>query len=162
MSAPADGDLRECERLLTVAAEEGVAVSEAWLQDELGVGRTDLMRMLDTLREHGKAVEVAPGEWGQGDGPAAAEEAAVAPVVVQTADVDEPEAGVALDDPRPTSFEGAQEYIAEHLRSAPPASHVRLSRGMVAALEPDALGKLIRAGIDDVGDGLVFRFEVTP
>lgn len=162
MSAPAGEDLRELERLLTVAADEGVSAAEAYLQDELGVGRTDLMRMLDTLREHGKAVEVAPGEWGQGDGPAAAEEAAVAPVVVQTAEVDEPEAGVALDDPRLTSFEGAQEYIAEHLQSARAASHVRLSRGMVAALEPDALGKLIQAGIDDVGDGLVFRFEVTP
>lgn len=158
MSAPATEDLRELSRLLIVASEAGDVVTTAVLQDELGVGRTDLMRMLDTLREHGGATEVAPDEWSAGAGEEAQAEAD-APVRVATAEVADE-----VDELAPTGHTMLDAGSGQFYQQIGPVltSHVRLSRGMVAALEPDALGKLIQAGIDDVGDGLVFRFEVTP
>ena len=141
MSAPASEDLRELERLLDIGREVGAAVSIASLREDLGVGHDDLQTMLDVLREHGKAVEESPGAWIGGDGAPPAP----APVEVTLPQGYDPEHGEIRD--------------ARELDEPPAIASVRLTRGMVAALEPDALGKLIQAGIADAAGAFILEIS---
>jgi hypothetical protein len=157
MAAPASEDLRELERVLTAAAERGESCSVGGLREEMDVGTAELSAMLDTLREHGKAVEEAPGEW---RGPLMDEIDAAAPAaeplrVVVNADV--PEAREVEEIPIPR---GRTEWTTMGYEQGSQPT-VRLTRAIAEALDADALGKLVKAGLEDVGDG-VFVLEVTP
>jgi hypothetical protein len=56
-----------------------------------------------------------------------------------------------------TAFQ-AGDYREEYERSAT----VTMPRAMVDAIDADALGKILKAGIDAAPDGEAFVFEVTP
>lgn len=159
MAMPATEDLRELERLLLVAQETGETMGVARLSDELGVGHNDLLEMLGTLREVGKAHEETPGEWIRGYGvvpdDGAPEGGRVEVSGGDPGEVDGPPARGVEVDAVGQAFGG--EFFA-----VPAAAQVRLTRAMVDALEPAALGALIAAGVSGVADGEVFRFEVTP
>lgn len=161
MAAPASEDLRELERLLTVARETNDTLTEAVLMDELGCGHNDLTAMLDTLREHGKAVQESPGEWVAGDGePAQAESERVKVHLVEN----EPEGDDAAAIER-APVDALEPITPQWTGLVPPfitPADVRLTRAMVAALDPAALGALIQAGLEGVEDGAVFRIEVMP
>jgi hypothetical protein len=157
VSAPAGEDLRELERELTVAAESGEPMTLAAVQESLGVGHDDAVGALETLREHGKAVEVAPGEW---SGPtqdeldaAAASSVEATPRVVVRADVPEE----AEDVPRRARAPAGAEGI---LTLAEPT--VRLTMAIAEALDADAIGKLVKAAIAGTEAGEVFILEITP
>jgi hypothetical protein len=156
MAAPASEDLRELERLLTVAAETDDRVTVAQVREEFEVGHNDAMGMLNTLREHGKAVEVAPGEW---QGPSLDEldgaQQGPGPVVVRTPDppdqLEEDEQAAPREAPQwGTAFAGGSEPT------------VRLTMAIAEALDAEAIGKLVKAAIEGVEDGEVFVLEVTP
>lgn len=149
MSAPASEDLRELERLLVVAAETGEPREFASLREELAIGHDDMQKALDTLREHGKAQEVAPGMW---SGPeAGAVSVPPAPVVVSAP---EPEPLADLD-------EGYADAATREAMRFDVAPTVRLTVAIANALDPDALGKLVKAGIEEASAaGETFTLEV--
>lgn len=155
MSAPAGEVVRELERDLLVASESGETRTFAELQDTYGLGHEDLAAALDTLREHGKAVEAAPGEWrgpmadelGSGPPAGAGESADGAGPVVVSVGEGEPE------DERPPA-----RWLSESAQVQPT---VRLTMAIADALEPQSLGALVKAGIEEArGDGVPFWLEV--
>lgn len=110
-------------------------VAEATIQEEVGIGGGDLRATLDVLREGGKAVEEAPGEW---RAPYEDEErAAAAPPTAPSIPDDGDEREHASPVPRRT-------------RAA--AVETKLTAGMAKALGPDALGQIVHAGIEDAGE----------
>lgn len=160
MSAPANEDIRELERLLVVAADLGEARSEASLREELGLGAHDLQSVLGLLREHGKAFEETPGEW---RGPLM-DEGANAPVVVSVSDAVDPDASPAA------MHAAALEAMAHRgpdmtaLPFAPALSAgatVQLTPGVAAALSAEALGAVVKAGIDEaIAAGMPFVLRI--
>lgn len=160
MAAPANEMLRELERVLTLAADSGEPAARASLQAELGVGGDELQSMLDELRAHGKAVEVTPGEW---RGPLA-EDGAAEPQPV-TVSAPEPENQDELSDEQVRAWFARQDR--EPMAAPMPAvdmvsgATVRLTPAVADALDPEALGKLVKAGIDEAkAVGLPFILEV--
>lgn len=152
MAAPASEDLREAARLLQIAGETGEPVSFATLQGELGVGHDDLSSILATLAEHGKAEEVAPGEWSAPDTatlPAPADDGRVRVRVSESDEPDEPGAGAEAD-----------EFAFGRVLSQP---SVRLTMAIAAALDAAALGQIVKAGIEDAASrDEPFTMEVLP
>lgn len=153
MSAPASEDLRELERLLLVAREQGESIEFAQLREELQIGHDDLMTALSTLSEHGKAHEEAPGFWTGG-----ADEDRGPVVVSVAAPADEPDgseaAAVALD--RLDRREAPA--LAEYATAGPT---IRLTVAVANALDAESLGKLVKAGIDEaVAEHRDFTLEV--
>lgn len=153
MASPATSDLRELERALRLATDQGATREFASLREEFEVGHDDMEAMLDLLRTHGKAVEDAPGEWR-------------APYDDEGVDDDDPEVEAGLRVSAETD-ESAQPAAAAQPGEAQRwgfagamLPHVRLTRSIAAALEAEALGRLVLAGIADT-DG-VFVLEVVP
>lgn len=158
MSAPAGETLRELERELLIASEQGETRAFGDLQGQLGVGHGQLEEALDTLREHGKAVEAAPGEWrgpmadelGEGPVNGSQPEAEEPRVEVHVGGEDEPGAISAVDGSRVEFY-------------PPPADQptVRLTFAIADALEPASLGALVKAGISEAKEhGEPFWLEV--
>jgi hypothetical protein len=136
--------------------DTGELASRARLREAVGLGAGDLERALGVLRDRGQASEVEPDgyrlvrdEHDLVPGPGQ-------PVV--------PEPGVSLAEAEAakpagpmTAFQ-AGDYREEYERSAT----VTMPRAMVDAIDADALGKILKAGIDAAPDGEAFVFEVTP
>lgn len=150
MAAPADEQLRELSRLLVIASETGDARSFPSLQEELGVGHDDLAGMLDRLREHGQAIEAAPGEW---RGPMADE------LPREQEPEAEPESPrVRVDAPADDLPEPGRGFLSEAVTFG---ATVRLTPGVAAALDAPALGAIVKAGIDEAKEaGVPFILEV--
>lgn len=171
MSAPATEDLRELARELELAAERGVSLTFSVMQEQFGLGHHDLEVSLDLLREHGQAVEESPGEW---RGPTmdeldtaaktgttpAADDGRVR-VRVDEGDAAQDEAATAgrdrlreMDGQRaPAASSG---WIGEATAAGP---DVRLTRGIAEKMGDEALGQLVKAGLEDA-DGDTFVLEV--
>lgn len=145
-SAPVHEMSRECANLLVVAAEQGEPISEGRLREELGVGHDDLRGMLAQLSDRGMASEVAPGSWTAG---VAEAESMPEPVVVSVAE--RAEASPRLAD-APDALQAGVMVDAT----------VRITRGIAHALDAEALGKLLLAGLADTGDDDVFVLEIVP
>lgn len=153
MAGAATEDLRELARLLLIASEQGETCTTAALQDELGAGHDDLMGMLNTLREHGQAVEAAPGEW---RGPMADE-------VDRVAAAEAPRVGVHIDDGDAEQSPAATgSAFAVRGPMVNGEATVRITRAIADALEDGALGALVKAGLAGVEDGELFVMEVLP
>lgn len=153
MSAPASEDLRELERLLANASDSGETVSLNAMREEFpDWPRDGLLGALGTLREHGKAVEDAPGEW---RGPSS-EDASEAPRVAVSVS-DEPEE----EDARPPA-RAVMGVTGERVAMVSGEPTVRLTRSIAEALDSDALGKVVQAALNGLEDGEVFVLEVTP
>jgi hypothetical protein len=129
MSAPATEDLRELERLLLVAAETDETRGVEGLCEELGIVPSVMAGLLDELREHGKAIEAAPGEW---RGPMQDE--------LDEVDVEPEPPRVVVSSMEAVSGGVEAQEVAPWRRSAvdsvPP--HVRLTMGIAHALDPAA------------------------
>jgi biotin operon repressor len=155
----------EVQRLLMVAADGGESLSLAELQEELAIGHADLMAALEELRELGTAVETAPGEW---SGPEAIwtdppedppEDPPVPPA--ESSPPEEPETAPAEPPDRPVSdpeiVPSAQEalsgpaFLGQPMFgwSPSPATAVRLTPGVAAALSAEALGGMVLAGMEE-------------
>jgi hypothetical protein len=162
VSAPAGEDLRELERELTVAAEQGETREFGRLREEFGVGTQELQAMLDALREHGKAVEEAPGEW---RGPTL-DEVDSAPVesprVMVSADVPEDEGGMVPADGRIIERHGHGGLPAAMFAGQQADPNVRLTMAIAEALEAEALGQLVKAAIAGLPEHESFILEITP
>lgn len=166
MSAPASSDLRELERELLMAAERGETLSIAEMQEIAGAGHDDLMAMLDTLREHGKAVEDAPGDW---RGPLQDELDAIA-----AADRKPDPVRVSVPDHESENGGGRAAELAElagrqriETEPAPaewfgPDPTVRLTRSIAEALDAEALGKVVQAALQGLDDSEPFLLEILP
>lgn len=146
MAAPASEDLRELSRLLVIAGETGEPREFATLQGELGLGHDDLAGALNTLRENGKAEELAPGMW-------------TAPL-----EADSPAPRGPLRVVAPTPGEVAEGEPATVAATGGPAySEVRLTMGIAQTLAAEVLGQLVKSGIDEAAEnGCGFVFEVAP
>lgn len=125
------------------------ARTRAQLQAACGVGAGDLEASLDELRVAGLITEVAPGEYEWLSEELREERAGAR--------------GEAPAAPEPESRErvtaiGSGNSRVEFARDA----HVSMPRGVVAVLDGQALGALVKAGIENVADGETFVFEVTP
>ena len=145
MTAP-EWALPMVERALADKAVGGETITEAALQEEVGIGHDDLRATLDALREEGKAVEEAPGEW---RAPYEDEEQIEAgePAAERASSADLP--STALSAPRADS----------RLARAGEVTTV-LTAGMAKSLGADALGQFIHAGIEDAsGRPFVLRVE---
>lgn len=118
------------------------------LQVACGVGSGDLEASLDELRAEGLVTEVAPGEW-EWISEELREERAVARGEAPAAEPEERERVTAIE-----SGSGRVEFARD--------AHVSMPRGVVAVLDEQALGALVKAGIENVGEGETFVFEVTP
>jgi biotin operon repressor len=156
MSEPANEETRELGRTLLIAAESGQTRHLAELREEMGVSTAELSQMLDTLREHGQAVEVAPGEW---RGPLADEvEAAAAPLepVRVSVPANAEDNGEGRLSP-PETFDPLRSGVQVF------APTVRLTMAIANALEPEALGALVKAGISESEErNETFVLEVLP
>lgn len=132
MSAPASEMVREIARELEVAGEQGQTMSVAALRDHFELGHDDLLEALDALREHGQAVEAAPGEW---RGPMADELPQPEPprVRVSVADEEPPE----------------REPLPRGTLLSSSGATVRLTPGVADALNAEALGAIVKAGIEE-------------
>lgn len=137
------------------ASDVGELRSRAALQEALGMGSGDLDRALDALRDRGAVSEVEPDGFRLG--------------------VEEPP-GVAVPD-RPGVPEPGVSLAEAEARAKPrPAGRavrvgdvefervatVTMPRAMIAALDANALGALLIAGIEAAPEGEAFVFEVTP
>lgn len=152
MAEPAHEMSRELVNLLTRAADSGGPVSLAAMQEELGVGHDDLSVMLDQLREQGIAAEVAPGEWSQAVGtPAPAAERAQA---------ESPDGRVTVT--VPDASDGEPEIGSGVTFSPYVDPDVRLTRAIAEKLSDEALGQLVKAGLEDAGTDGPFLLEITP
>lgn len=163
MAEPASEDLRELERLLVIAADSGETRSVAGLQEELGMGRSDLMGALDVLREHGKAITVAPDEWsGPGVEDMPPESADAGPVRVSVSDdEDGGERAVEYFRRQDGQLEPLPDGEARRWHTIGAAGPtVRLTRAIADALDPEAIGKIVKAGLESA-DGDRFILEVT-
>lgn len=171
MAAPASEEVRELERLLVIAADSGEPVAFAKLQEELGMGHGDLEAALDVLRAHGKASEVAPGEWSGGEGLSAveADEGEPEPVRVSVGE-GEGEAPATADEiaARAEALAARDGAPAEHLAqgwgSIGAEPTVRLTFAIASTLTAEVLGALVKAGIDDAAtrEDETFVLEVVP
>lgn len=170
MAAPASEDLRELERDLELAAERGETVTRAEVQEKYGAGAGDVDEMLNVLREHGKAFEVAPGEW-RGPTLAELEEARAAVVEPPRVKVSVPDGDGDVDPDFAARAERLSDAITrrrllgatgERVAMVAGEPTVRLTRAIAAALDADALGKVVQAALDGLEDGEVFVLEVTP
>lgn len=133
------------------ASDVGETRTRAALQNEVGIGAGDLQGVLDELRQRGELTETAPGEYETLTEELRAERAAArAP------------ASAAEEEPPPRARAAAARL------AAPPSAddemvEVALSRGVAGALDEAALGKLIKAGLDESAEKQTgFRFEVAP
>lgn len=158
MAAPATEEVRELERLLVIASDLGEARSFASLREELGIGHEDLEAALGVLREHGKAQELTPGEWSGPDGDALEPEhvAEADRVVVSVPESD------SESDTRAPADAASQSPPGPGVLSWEPT--VRLTMAIAQSLDAQALGALVKAGIDDAATrfGEVFVLEVLP
>lgn len=123
-------------------SDTGGLASRAELREAVGVGASDLEAVLDALRELGEASEVEPDGFSCG--------------VQEPA----PTGGAALDEePEPMP-------PAERVRVAEFAggfdAQVMMPRAVANVLDAEALGKLLKAGIDTTPAEETFTFEVTP
>lgn len=126
-------------------SDSGQLASRALLREQVGVGARDLDRALDVLRERGEASEVEP------DGFRMSRE-----------DVqDAPDAPPAVAAPQRTGDTRERISRVGDVEFAREAT-VTMPRAMVDAIDADALGKILKAGIDAAPAGLSFVFEVTP
>lgn len=160
-SAPVHEMSRECANLLVVAAEQGEPISEGRLREELGVGHDDLRGMLAQLSDRGMASEVAPGSWTAG---VAEAESMPEPVVVSVAERAEASPRLAdAPDARQGRGERQGRDIEQWLQAGVMVdATVRITRGIAHALDAEALGKLLLAGLADTGDDDVFVLEIVP
>jgi hypothetical protein len=127
--------------------------SRAQLQQACGVGAGDLGAILDSLRAEGVASELAPDEWALADSPAAGGEAAAVP------EVEEEEPGRPGGQWEPPELPGRPRVP----RVEGEESRVTLTQGVAGALDEQALGALVKAGIDEAKEAsATFVFEVTP
>lgn len=161
MSAPADEMVRELERVLAEAGELGQARTVTELREEVGVGHDDLTAALDVLREHGKAQEVAPGEW---SGPDGGEEMPGEPEPLR---VSVPDDGAAAAWEALRRLDGANTHeVAEpgpaHAGFALGGANVRLTRAIADELDAAALGQIVKAGLKGVAAKAEFVLEVLP
>jgi hypothetical protein len=146
MATPATGDLRELERLLLIAADDGSELTVSAVQEAFGVVHEEAVGMLGTLREHGKAIEVVPGGW---RGPLASE-------------------GMALEAPPEPQRVQVQELGAVPDEDpVPPAGWslgptVRITRAIAENMTDVALGQLVQAGLKSVAEDETFEMEVIP
>lgn len=132
--------------------DRGELASRSELQAAVGVGAGDLQAALDVLRDAGEASEVEPDGFRLG-----------------LEDDDEPPARVA----------GAPGVTVEEFEEQPPRrvtavqvggyreeyggpAQVTMPRAVAAVLDAQALGALVKAGIDTTDAGETFVFEVTP
>lgn len=153
---------REVQRLLVVAKDSGEPASEALLQEECGLGHDDLHGVLDQLREHGMAEEVAPGEW---QAPSDRVPARALEVEVPDEPDDRVEAARAAMRERDEMSSEVQRLLGSRAggSSFAGAPTVRLTTAIANALDAEALGKLVKAGIDEAtAHDQPFTLEVAP
>lgn len=143
-------------------SDTGEGRSRQQLQEVAGVGAGDLETILADLRLTGTITEQAPDEIVMVD----SEEA---PDDDDSEDGVAPEPGVSLAEAERGAARRTRETRAigaigkgpnrvEFVREAT----VTMPRAMVDALEADALGKLLKAGIGAADAAQAFVFEVTP
>lgn len=160
MATPATEDLRELERLLAEAGDLGRTRSFESLREELGLGHNDLTEAIDTLREVGKAVEVAPGEWSGPNGDESGEPEPLRVSVPEVAESERLDAAAAALRRR----DGGQAYeaaVASGLIGGPETT-VRLTRAIADELDAAALGQIVKAGLKGVDATVPFVLEVQP
>lgn len=141
--------------MLDRARGAGEMVSFEELRTETGVGHDDMTDVLNVLRERGDAIEGAPGEWrrpfddeledlqassasaGEGE-----EEPVVGAASERSSEDDLSEFEGRLRERRGRAVLG--EAVSARLTDD---GEVRLTVGVAVALGPEALGKLVEAGI---------------
>lgn len=154
MSAPATEELREIENMLVAASEQGETLMTAAVAEQLGLDGDEAHEALVTLSQHGKAEQVAPGEWTQPD-PAERRAEAKAEAAGRVR--------VALGE-EAHDLEPGETHERALLSEAPAlAPTVRLTMAIAKAMTAEALGGLVKAGIDDADTrGETFTLEVLP
>lgn len=144
---------------LARASDIGEARSRTQLREACGIGSGDLEAILAELREEGVATEEAPDEY-----VLAREETPASPEV---------EAEAAAPEPEPSADErrrrrGGREADGSRVTAIGPEgrvefgyANVTMPKGVLAVLDDEAVGKLVKAGVENAGDE-GFVFEVTP
>lgn len=132
-------------------ADRGELASRSQLQEAVGIGAGDLELALGELRERGEASEVEPDRFGV---PVSEEERGV------EGDVLPEEQREMLPDP--LSAPGPKERGPEPWRIASHGAQVSMPRAVAGVLDAEALGKLLKAGIETAAADVTFVFEVTP
>lgn len=164
MSAPASEDLRELERQLEMAAERGETMTINALRTEFdGSGSPatvdEVLEMLGTLRQHGKAIEEAPGEW---RGPTLDElERMEEPARVTVTLPETPDGPPDPDEVR----NGAGRALVRQLEQSFGGGvepTVRITQAIAEQMTAEALGQLVAAGLKSVAEGETFLLEVLP
>lgn len=155
--------LDEVRTALQRARDEGRGMSRSELQQECGIGTNDLEETLDTLRERGEARQQDPDTFeavlaeDRSSAARPAHEDAEEPVAEEP---DEPELPPVRDRLAAARRERAQ-LAAEQRRGEEldaPRREVKLSHAMVESLQADALGELVKAGLED-GETFVLIVE---
>jgi hypothetical protein len=159
MAAPANEMLRELERELEIAKDEGVTLSVEELMERVALEGDDMDAALDILRTHGKAVEESPRQWRAPYGDEVPEAVESARVRV-SATTDESHDGVAASMEQWEAEQLPLPPLIPPLQYIPPQATVRLTRSIADALNAESLGQLVKAGIGDT-DG-PFLLEVVP
>lgn len=154
---------------LVERTEQGEPITEAELREELGIGHDDLTGVLTVLRERGDATNVAPAEW-RAPYESEREEAAADDAATAALDHFDGKNGPAEEeDGAPASSRG-EEPIE---RTPPPArdgrvivaeaGNVTLTAKVLAAMDAETIGKLVKAGVEEASDAsLPFIFRVEP
>lgn len=138
-------------------ADHGELASRSQLQEAVGIGAGDLELALGELRERGEASEVEPDRFG-------------VPVSEEERDVEGDGEGHVLPSPEqqremlpdPLSAPGAKERGPGAWRIASHGAQVSMPRAVAGVLDAEALGKLLKAGIETAAADVTFVFEVTP
>lgn len=141
---------REVAMALVNAREQGETVPEAKLREDFGLGHDDLRGILEQLAGRGMAQEVTPGDWESID-------------TREEEPVEADSGRVRVNVPEPGDEPEAQEeepFAPEPFLMSQPT--VRLTVAIADALDAEALGKLVKAGIEDSADDEVFVLEIVP
>lgn len=158
--------LDDVRQRLIAAGEQGEMLTVAALREAIGIGHDDLTDVLNTLREAGDAVEGAPNEWrapyddeleSRAGGEAAADDGS-------EEDADDERGAAALREHDERARRRGQPLVAPIAASgaAPTTGEVVLTMAVAKALDPETIGKLVEAGINESSEAdraFVLRVE---
>lgn len=139
-------------------SDRGELASRAVLREMVGLGAADLEQALDALREQGRASEVEPDGFRAGVEPEP-ELPDVSGGSHSAADAEELRERAARWTPPPLKPGEADE---PRMLTYAPVAQVTMPRAVAAVLDAEALGQLLKAGIDASAQDAPFIFEVTP
>lgn len=149
--------------VLRRARDVGETRSRSQLQDEVGIGAGDLEAALDALRTAGEVRNPTPDEFEATGGVEGSDEPA--PARSNESDAEAVREG-AFGEPAPREdgpllpgFASELDAAARRLARAPEDRETVLSRAMVESLDPEALGKLVLAGVQGEDGAFVLRVE---